>query len=178
MPSRITRHSLRAWRIVLDDGADATSPRAACWQGGPRERRQELKALAFDLDLGGSVIFAGEVADVGGLLARVRHRCVELSAREPPRAVLEYMAAGLPVAGTDIPGISELVGEEGARFLAPPGDAERLAAALLELVTSPELRSAAGSANERLARARLAASAGSEQAAALVAAALERAKRR
>ena len=103
-----------------------------------------------------------------------------LSRRESrPRAVLEYMANGLPVAGTDIPGILELVGDEGARFLAPPGDAERLAAALLELITSPELRRAAGSANQqRLARARLAASAGSEKAAALVAAALDRARRR
>jgi glycosyltransferase involved in cell wall biosynthesis len=92
--------------------------------------------------------------------------------------VLEYMAAGLPVVGTDIPGIREIMGEEGGRFLAPPDDAEGLAAALLELVTNPEIRRAAGSENERLARERLEASPFPEEAAALVADALERARRR
>lgn len=169
---------LRAWRIALDRVADSPAP-ALVLAGRPAGKEAELKALAFDLDLGGSVVFAGEVADVGGLLDACDIGVLSSRRESRPRAVLEYMANGLPVAGTDIPGILELVGDEGARFLAPPGDAERLAAALLELITSPELRRAAGSANQqRLARARLAASAGSEKAAALVAAALDRARRR
>ena len=167
---------LRAWRIALDRIADSPAP-ALVLAGRPAGEEAELKALAFDLDLGGSVIFAGEVADVGGLLDACDIGVLSSRRESRPRAVLEYMAGGLPVAGTDIPGIVELVGDEGARFLAPPGDAERLAAVLLELITSPELRRAAGSANERLARKRAVASSGPEQAAALVADALERAKR-
>jgi glycosyltransferase involved in cell wall biosynthesis len=70
-----------------------------------------------------------------------------------PNGVLECMAAGLAVAGTDIPGIREALGPEGLPFLAPPGDEERLAEAILDLAESPALRARAGAANrERIRR--------------------------
>jgi len=168
---------LRAWRIMLDGATGQATPTLVL-AGRPAGAEDSLKALAFDLELGGSVIFAGEIADVGGLLAASDIGVLSSRRESRPRAVLEYMAAGLPVVGTDIPGIREIMGEEGGRFLAPPDDAEGLAAALLELVTNPEIRRAAGSENERLARERLAASPFPEEAGALVADALERARRR
>jgi glycosyltransferase involved in cell wall biosynthesis len=168
---------LRAWRIMLDGATGQATPTLVL-AGRPAGAEDSLKALAFDLELGGSVIFAGEIADVGGLLAASDIGVLSSRRESWPRAVLEYMAAGLPVVGTDIPGIREIMGEEGGRFLAPPDDAEGLAAALLELVTNPEIRWAAGSENERLARERLAASPFPEETGALVADALERARRR
>ncbi len=167
---------LRAWRIVLDSTGDGDPP-VLVLAGRGAGTEDALKALAFDLGLGRSVIFTGEVEDVGGLLASCDVGVLSSRRESRSRAVLEYMAAGLPVAGTDIPGVSELVAADGRRFLAPPGDAERLAAELLELVTSSELRKAAGSANERLARERLAANRGPEETAELVAAALETRRR-
>lgn len=60
-------------------------------------------------------------------------------------AVLEAMAAGLPVVVTDIPVFREYLDEEVALFV-PPGDPQALAAALIRLALDPRER-------ERLARA-------------------------
>lgn len=54
-------------------------------------------------------------------------------------AVLEALAAGLPVVTTDIEVFREYLDNETA-LLVPPGDAEQLAAALVRLVDEPELR--------------------------------------
>jgi glycosyltransferase involved in cell wall biosynthesis len=64
------------------------------------------------------------------------------------------MYAGLAVAGTDVPGIREAVGEPGRAFLAPPGDHEALASAVLRLVQDEALRARVGRANAELIRAR------------------------
>ncbi len=47
------------------------------------------------------------------------------------------MAAGLPVVGTDIPGIREAVGDEGCAILTPPDDAEAMARAILAVMEDP-----------------------------------------
>jgi glycosyltransferase involved in cell wall biosynthesis len=60
-----------------------------------------------------------------------------------PWAVLEGMAAGLPVVASDVGAISELVGETGE--VVPPGDAEALAAALRRL-RDPQRRRRLGQA--------------------------------
>lgn len=54
-----------------------------------------------------------------------------------PLAVLEAMAAGLPVIATDVPGTRELVGDAGV--LVPP-DAGHLAQAIADLAGDPERR--------------------------------------
>jgi glycosyltransferase involved in cell wall biosynthesis len=53
--------------------------------------------------------------------------------------VVEAMAAGLPVVGTDIPGIREALGPDGISFLAPPSDSECLAQKIFGLMTEPGL---------------------------------------
>jgi glycosyltransferase involved in cell wall biosynthesis len=70
------------------------------------------------------------------------------------RGATEPMAAGLPVVGTDVPGIREALGEGGVPFLAPPGDAPGLAEVILRFATDPELRARVGRANSELIRAR------------------------
>ena len=168
---------LRAWRLVLDRNRGGSRP-VLLLAGRPAGTEAALKALAYDLELGDAVRFLGEVRDMGGLIQASDLGVLSSRRESRPRSVLEYMAAGLPVAATDIPAVRELVGDEGRRFLAAPGDAEALADILLQLVVNAELRSAAGAANERLARDTLTSSGGSAEAAALVAEALERAKRR
>lgn len=108
------------------------------------EGGDELQKLVHELGIEGRVIFTGKVDDVSGLLHSV-DICVHSSKSEGlPNSVLEAMAAGLPVVGTDIPGIREAVGPEGIPFLAPVGDSEALALKMVELFLSTPLRKQLG----------------------------------
>jgi glycosyltransferase involved in cell wall biosynthesis len=63
--------------------------------------------------------------------------CLPTQGDAVPWAVLEAMAAGLPVVGSDVGAIGELLGGSGE--LVPPGDVEALTAALRRF-TEPSLR--------------------------------------
>ncbi|MGH2768951.1 MAG: MSMEG_0565 family glycosyltransferase, partial [Actinomycetota bacterium] len=105
-----------------------------------RERVLE-RARHLRLDTGGDLIRVGTVAD--GELARWYHAAdafVFPSLKEGwGLAVLEAMAAGLPVIATDIPVFREYLTGEKA-LLVPPEDPQRLAAAMVWLATDPHLR--------------------------------------
>ena len=66
-----------------------------------------------------------------------------------PNSVMEYMYTGLPVVGTRIPGIQELVGPENEAWLFEPGDAEGLARLVVRLEGDPVLRTEIGRRNRR-----------------------------
>lgn len=55
---------------------------------------------------------------------------------------LEAMACGCPVVASDIPSLREITA--GSALLVPPGDVEKLAAALREIARSPEVRCSLG----------------------------------
>jgi glycosyltransferase involved in cell wall biosynthesis len=138
---------LKAWRVVVDRLASEGREAVLLLAGRFDDTPLNLKALAYDLELGRSVRFLGSVKDVSGLLGAV-DLGVHSSVNEGcPNGVLECMAAGLAVAGTDYPGILEAVGAEGYAHLAPPGDAEALAERIIKLALDPTARRAAGSAN-------------------------------
>lgn len=138
---------LKAWRIVVDrlaaENRDAVLLLAGVFSGTDLQ----LKSLAFDLNLGKHVRFLGGVKDVSGLLTSVDIGVHSSVNEGVPNGVLECMAAGLAVAGTDYPGISEALGAEGAAFLAPPFDAEALADRITTLALNPEVRRRAAEAN-------------------------------
>jgi glycosyltransferase involved in cell wall biosynthesis len=69
-----------------------------------------------------------------------------------PLVLLEAMAAGLPVAGTRIAGIDEVVADGVNGVLAEPGDAAGLAAAVAQLAADPDLRAACSAAALELVR--------------------------
>jgi glycosyltransferase involved in cell wall biosynthesis len=158
MPAHLHVHKdhailLRAWRRVVDRlGAEGRSA-VLLLAGRPAGTEDALKALAYDLELGRSVRFLGEVEDVAGLLAACDVGVLSSRREGLSQAVLECMATGLPVAGTDIPGIREAVGEEGLPFLAAPGDDEGLAQALLRLAEDEALRRTLGERNKERVRA-------------------------
>jgi len=56
-------------------------------------------------------------------------------------ALLEAMAAGLPVIVTDSPGCADFVREENSGWIVPPGDPTALAEKMAVLLQSPEARS-------------------------------------
>ncbi len=140
---------LRAWRIVVDRmnerGRSATLMLAGRF-GGTHEA---LKALAFDLRLGDSVKFLGQVSDVSGLLQAVDLGVFSSESEGSPNGVLECMAAGLGVVATDIPGISEALDSTSHPFLTPVGNVEAMAKEIVHLAENENLRRELGEANRR-----------------------------
>ena len=67
-------------------------------------------------------------------------------------ALVEAMAAGLPVVATDIPGYREVVSNGIEGLLVPPRDPEALAAGLVRVLGSPELAARLGEAGRERAR--------------------------
>jgi len=59
-----------------------------------------------------------------------------------PNVILEAMAAGIPVIGSDSAGIAEAIAHERTGLVVPPGDAPALARALARLAADPALRQA------------------------------------
>ena len=113
---------------------------------------QALKALAFDLGLSGSVYMPGAIADTDQLL-EASDVVVHSSVMEGcPNAVLEAMAHGRCVLGTDISGIRQALGEDSEEFLVAPGNHESLAQQMLRLGKSPEQRRLAGMRNRERIR--------------------------
>lgn len=130
---------IKAWREVLDRAKGEKNPPVLLLAGRFDEGCEELKELVKDLGLSDAVRFIGKVDDVAGLLQSV-DLCVHSSKSEGlPNAVLEAMAAGLPVVATDIPGIREAVGPDVYRHLAAPGDPAGLADHVLEFLQNPTL---------------------------------------
>ena len=150
----------RAWRNVLrefeanGDGQAAGNKRSAVLVlAGRRDGAYEsLAALASELKIDDSVRFLGAVADVPGLLSAADVSVFSSRSEGCPNAVLESMAAGLPVAGTNVEGIREVVGARGTQFLAPVEEAEALSEVLIKLAKDPALRARVGAENRERIR--------------------------
>jgi glycosyltransferase involved in cell wall biosynthesis len=106
--------------------------------------RQQIRDLTVSLGVESSVDFAGYVEDVWPYL-RQSHLFAIASRYEPLGiAVLEAMAAGLPVVATEIGGLREIVRPGVTGALVEPGDASALAAARGEILRSEALTAAMG----------------------------------
>jgi glycosyltransferase involved in cell wall biosynthesis len=127
--------------------ADAL-PGARLVYAGTGKAIAETRELATRLEL-------GERAEFTGWLEAERKRAVLAGAtvfvlpsyvEGMPMALLEAMSWGLPVIATPVGGVPEIVTHEVNGLLVPPGDVEALAAAIVRLMSDPQLR-------ERLGRA-------------------------
>jgi len=128
---------LDAWKIVMA-GEGRISAELRIYGQGPMESRIraaiELKSLA------GSVKLCGYTHDVPRVLAEADMLVLPSYEEGNPNAVLEAMAAGLPVVSTFVGGTENLVGAAGRAFLHKPGDIPALAAILLRLIKDEKLR--------------------------------------
>jgi glycosyltransferase involved in cell wall biosynthesis len=115
----------------------AQHPRARFALVGDGPERAFLEGRIAALGLQGVVELLGTRYDVPAILARADAACLPSLAEGLPNAVLEAMAASLPVVATAVGGTPELVvpGETG--FLVRSQDAEGLADALLKVLADP-----------------------------------------
>jgi L-malate glycosyltransferase len=78
------------------------------------------------------------------------HASLDMAEEMFPIAILRGLSAGLPVVCSNVGGIALMVHEGSTGHLVPPGDPDRLAAALLNVVRDPELRIRMGTGSAAL----------------------------
>ncbi|MFA4986782.1 MAG: glycosyltransferase family 4 protein [Candidatus Brocadiia bacterium] len=109
-----------------------TSPGMSLAIAGSGEDETSLRKLASSLGITGQVTFAGEVAQVSDFL-RGLDLYVQPSRWEGlPYAIMEAMAAGVPVVAADVNGVREVVLNGVTGMLVPPENPEALASAILD----------------------------------------------
>jgi glycosyltransferase involved in cell wall biosynthesis len=140
---------LSAWRIFLDNLGGSQGNQVLVLAGLLGKTYADLIAQVDHLGIRNSVRFPGQVDDVAGLLAAADIGVFCSRSEGSPNGVLECMAAGLPIVATDIPGVREVLGEGAADLLSEFGDTPAMAANLLRLANSAELRTRLGESNRR-----------------------------
>ncbi len=106
--------------------------------------REKLAARAARADLAGAVHFLGARADVPEILPAFDLFVLPSLplVETQPVAVLEAMAAGVPVVATRVGDLAALLEDGRAGTLVPPGDVDALAEALEGLLQAPSERGA------------------------------------
>jgi glycosyltransferase involved in cell wall biosynthesis len=139
--SQVLREVPNAWLLLVGPAKD------------PRYTAQ-VRARAEQLGIGGRVVWAGQRDDVHCLLAAMDVKVLASLEESLPLAILEAMAAGLPVVATRVGGIPECVRHGETGLLVPPDDRTALAAAIAALLNDGELRRTFGAAAQRCIRER------------------------
>jgi glycosyltransferase involved in cell wall biosynthesis len=116
---------------------------------GDGQRRAALEQLSRDLHLADYITFMGRRADVSAILADADIKVLSSRSEGLPAAIMEAMAARLPVVATAVGGVPELVQDGITGLLVPPDDAPALADALAILLANPSLRQQYGRAGQQ-----------------------------
>ena len=120
---------------------------------GDGPERARLASLAQDLNVADRATFAGRQDNVPEWLAALDIFVLTSDWEGMPNAVLEAMAAGLPVVATAVGGTPEVVVDGVTGLLVPPRDPDALARAIVRLLRDPQLRQDMGRAGrERVER--------------------------
>jgi glycosyltransferase involved in cell wall biosynthesis len=126
---------------------------------GDGPERSSLEALAVELRIQAAVQFSGYRSDIAERMADADVFVLSSDSEGIPMAILEAMAAALPVVATRVGGVPDTVQDGVTGLLVDKGDAAALAAALAQLDARPALRHALGAAGQRTVRERFSANA-------------------
>ncbi|HVL88404.1 MAG TPA: glycosyltransferase, partial [Candidatus Thermoplasmatota archaeon] len=137
-------------RVLVEAVARAPGVDVVVVGEGPERRR--LERLARARGVSDRVRFAGAVPDDArqALLARARFVVHPALQEALGLAVAEAMRQGCPIVATTAGGIPDVTGD--AARLVPPGDAEALARAMVELWSDPALARRLGERARRRAQ--------------------------
>lgn len=139
---------IEAARLVAARRPDVTFHIAG---DGPERSRAE--ALIHQAALTQQVQLLGPIADVPGFLADLDVAVLCSDTEGLSNAILEYMAAGLPIVATAVGGNLELLEHRRTAWLVPPGDAAALADAVVEILGDADLRQRLGLSAQRVVAA-------------------------
>jgi glycosyltransferase involved in cell wall biosynthesis len=136
---------LRAARRVRE-----SVPGAAFVLAGEGGLLEPMRRYAAELGLGEAAVFAGQRDSVAEILDVSNVGVLSSKAEGLSNAILEYMAARLPVVATDVGGARELVVEGETGHLVEVGDDAAMAARIIDLLNDPEKARAMGERGRQL----------------------------
>jgi glycosyltransferase involved in cell wall biosynthesis len=127
---------IRAWRTVVEE-----FPEARLWIVGEGETKDDLETIARHEGVIGSVVFWGKRSDIPELLGSFDVYVFSTTRDEGfGVAIVEAMAAGIPVVASDVPACREVLEDGEFGTLVPPGDADPLAREILRLLKDRHTR--------------------------------------
>ena len=118
---------------------------------GDGETRPDLEAQARGLGLTDRITFAGFRGDVPAVIAGMDLFVLPSLNEGMGRVLVMAMALGKPIVATRVGGVPELLGDDEAGILVPPGDPAALAGAVTSVLCDPSLAAALGEAGRRRA---------------------------
>ncbi len=140
---------VKAWYDVVAHFRAKNSDIKLVLAGDCREATDELKIMAFDLNLSDSIIFIGSVLEVNELMMESDLVVHSSNTEGCPNAVCEAMALGKPVVATDIPGDREALSDRYETYtLTKPNDPKDLAEKLIYMLEHKELAAEIGAYNK------------------------------
>ena len=116
----------------------AVVPDASFVIAGEGELMPGLRQLAAELGIADDVHFIGRCDDVASLLFASHIGALSSKAEGFANAILEYMAAGLPVVATDVGGVREAIVEGETGHIVASGDDEAMAARIIQVLKDDE----------------------------------------
>jgi glycosyltransferase involved in cell wall biosynthesis len=137
-------------RLLRAFAAVAHAARLVIVGDGPE--RVVLEALADSLGLQARVRFAGHIDDPAPVYAGFDVFALSSDTEQMPLSVIEAMAAGLPVAATDVGDVRVMLADQNLTFVGKLYESD-LARSLTALLDDPALRARIGAANQAKARA-------------------------
>ncbi len=106
---------------------------------GNGPEKAAIEACVDRLGLRGCVAFAGHRDSAEPLYAIADVAVLSSLSEGSPNALLEAMAAGIPVVSTAVGGVPEIVADGESALLVKPGDARGMGAAIARVLTEPGL---------------------------------------
>lgn len=130
----------------------AANPRVRFMHMGSGPMAHEVRRLIAAAGVGDRFTLLDYVADPMTLLSGLDMFVLPSLWEGLPIALLEAMAAGLPLVGTTVSGIEDVIEDDRSGVLVPPADAQALARAIGDLAADPARRERLGhAAAERVA---------------------------
>lgn len=110
----------------------------------------DVRGYVEENGLNENVILTGHRSDVRDLLSIADVFCLTSYREGLPISILEAMSAGLPVIGTNVPGIRDVITHEQNGILIELGDWKALKDAMLKILTNKELKCNYGKASRKI----------------------------
>jgi glycosyltransferase involved in cell wall biosynthesis len=128
---------IKAWEDVV-----VVHPSCTLLIAGIGEEQEKLKNLCRDLGIEGNVLFLGHINNVEEYFKVIDLFVLPSLLEGMPNTLLEAMACRLPVIGTKIGGVVDIIKDRGNGLIVTPGNVEELKDAILTLLENKYLSEA------------------------------------